>query len=175
MSQPPPPGYSAPPVRPPKLKTSRRWLPWALGLLALVVGLVIGGSNSKTKNVDVAVPGPTTTQSATETLTETQTQTATTTPTQVVATKTVQVRVTFTPTPVGATGDGQYLVGSEIQPGTWHTPGGADCYYERDNSLGGEVGAIIANDNITGPTTIQIDPSDKAVKFNGGCAWSKTG
>ncbi|MDT4982536.1 MAG: hypothetical protein QOF95_26 [Pseudonocardiales bacterium] len=35
--------------------------------------------------------------------------------------------------------------------------------------------AIIVNDNITGPTTIDIAPSDFAFKSSGGCDWVRVG
>jgi len=37
------------------------------------------------------------------------------------------------------------------------------------------VDDIIVNDNFSGPTTIEIDPSDKAIQVSGGCEWSKIG
>jgi hypothetical protein len=91
----------------------------------------------------------------------------------VIATKTVQVRVTFTPPPVAETSDGQYVVSGEIKAGLWHTDDG-DCYYARLSDLEGGVNSIIANGN-TGPATIQINPSDRAVEFSGGCTWRKIG
>ncbi|MEO8888657.1 MAG: hypothetical protein ABI301_06070 [Jatrophihabitantaceae bacterium] len=69
--------------------------------------------------------------------------------------------------------DGTFRVGTEIKPGTYHTDGqGGGCYYERDRK-GDGVDAIIANDNLSGPTTIDIQPSDYAFKSSGGCAWTR--
>ena len=65
--------------------------------------------------------------------------------------------------------DGTFRVGSEIAPGTYHTnPAGSACYWERD---GRGTDNIIANDNITGPTTIDIASSDYAFTSSGGCDW----
>jgi len=167
---PPPPPTPTPANHAPKTRLrSRKWFPWAAGALTLIVGLAIGGAAGSSGKDVKAEPGPTVTATATTTAT------VTSQPTNVVATKTVTATVTYTPAPVDETSDGQYLVGSEITPGTWHTDGGTHCYYERDSDLTGGLTSIIANDNITGPTTIQIAATDKAVKFNGGCTWSRIG
>lgn len=118
-----------------------------------------------------ATPAPTVTDTVTTIVVESATVTAT--PTKVIATKTVQVRVTFTPPPVAMTTDGQYLVGAELKAGLWHTDD-SDCYYARLRDLNGGVYSIINNGN-TGPATIQVQSSDRAVEFSGGCLWEKIG
>jgi hypothetical protein len=120
---------------------------------------------------------------------------------QITATATVhRVTATVTPTkvdvlaphaePVGALNDGTYLIGSKIQPGAYHTDdipvlsklceGGVDatcgCSYTRLSNLSGDPSAIIASDLfIDGPTTIQVERTDYALKLFGGCAWAKIG
>ncbi|MEV5410007.1 hypothetical protein AB0K60_14370 [Thermopolyspora sp. NPDC052614] len=53
-------------------------------------------------------------------------------------------------------GDGQFLVGEDIRPGTYKTagPDGSTCYWARLRNASGELSAIIANDNITGPVRV---------------------
>ena len=96
-------------------------------------------------------------------------------------TKTVSVpgpTVTVTP-PAAASisGDGTYVVGTEVAPGTYHTAGAADgnCYWERLSGLSGTFDDIIANDNTDGPTTVTISATDKAFKTEGCESWSKIG
>jgi hypothetical protein len=152
---------------------------WALALPIIIAGIIIAitvrsCSGPKTKTVAVAGPTSTVTATATATVQTTTTATVTTTPTKVIATRTATVRVTYTPPPVDQIGDGQYIVGRELTPGLYHTTGG-DCYWERMKDLSGGFDSIIANDNITGPTTIEIAASDKAFKTSGGCKWSRIG
>jgi hypothetical protein len=156
-----------------KLKKSWWMRGWVIALAALIVGVVIGSAGGKAKTVTVTrdVAGPVTT----DTTTETATATVTTTPTKVVATRTVKVTVTFTPPPASPFSDGQYLVGPEVKPGVYHTSGEGGCYYARLANLNGAVDSIIVNDNISGPTTIEISSSDKAIQVSGGCTWAKIG
>jgi hypothetical protein len=69
--------------------------------------------------------------------------------------------------------DGVYEVGAEIKPGTYKTPGGADCYYARLRS--DDTSDIITNNSSTGPQTVRVRPTDKFVEFSGGCEWGGTG
>lgn len=70
-------------------------------------------------------------------------------------------------------GDGTFLVGDDIQPGTYRTAGGAGCYWARLKGTSGELGDIIANGNVTGPTTITIAPSDAAFQTSGCVEWQQ--
>lgn len=118
----------------------------------------------------------TTTKTVTVHDTITATATVTATPTKVIATRTTTVRVTYTPPPVNVITDGTYVVGSDIPPGMYRTDGqgtGSACYWARLSSL--NTGDIIDNGNITGPTTTQIPPTDRAFEITGGCTWSKVG
>ena len=186
MSYAPPqqPPYGMPPVPlDPSYHPQRKrpwWrATWALIAAGAVVGLIVGsvaGAGAKQKPKSVTVAGPTTTATvAGPAKTTTATVQVTTTPTKVVATHTRTVTVTFTPPVKVALSDGTFRVGSEIKAGTYHTdPNGADCYWERDGQ-GDGIDAIIANDNITGPTTIDIHSSDFAFKTSGGCDWVRIG
>jgi hypothetical protein len=74
------------------------------------------------------------------------------------------------------TQDGTYVVGKDIKAGTWHTDGQSDlggCYWERDRNLDGDLGSIIANNDITGPSTVSVHSSDKAFQVSGDCVWTR--
>lgn len=62
---------------------------------------------------------------------------------------------------------GTYLVGIDIQPGTYKGQAGTEitesCYWARLRNVSGELGAIIANDNATGQFYVQVRPSDFAL------------
>ncbi|MEV0624579.1 hypothetical protein [Nonomuraea wenchangensis] len=55
-------------------------------------------------------------------------------------------------------GDGQYLVGEDIKPGTYKTAGadGLNCYWARLKNASGELTAIIANGNVQGQTRVAL-------------------
>lgn len=82
-------------------------------------------------------------------------------------------------TPAGALTDGTYMVGSEIQPGSYHTSGPASdsimhaCTWSRNKDTSGEFTSIIANHVSSGPDTLTVQSTDAAVEFAGGCAWTK--
>jgi hypothetical protein len=95
-------------------------------------------------------------------------------PRKVVATRTRVRSVTFTPPPKRSFSDGTYLVPEDIRPGLYQTDGhgdGTGCYWETDRNLSGDFNAIVSNDNIDGPTTIQLGSNVRAFKVNGGCLW----
>jgi hypothetical protein len=53
-------------------------------------------------------------------------------------------------------------------PGLWFSPGGVNCYWERDRGFSGDVTKdIIANHGGAGPTYVQVDPGDAALKVDG--------
>ncbi|MGH8859895.1 MAG: hypothetical protein ACRDVG_01450, partial [Jatrophihabitantaceae bacterium] len=95
-------------------------------------------------------------------------------PTKVIATRTRTTTVTYTPPPRPGFSDGTYLVGTDIRPGIYRTAGGDYCYWERMHDLAGNLGSIIANDNITGPTVVQVFSSDRAFQVSGGCQWRRS-
>lgn len=61
-------------------------------------------------------------------------------------------------------GSGTYLVGEDIQPGTYRTvlDGSSSCYWARLAGLSGELGDIIANDNVSGQAFVTIAETDVA-------------
>jgi len=63
---------------------------------------------------------------------------------------------------------GTYLIGSDIQPGTYRGQTGTDisdsCYWARLQNVAGDLDSILANDNATGQFYVQVLPSDFALK-----------
>ena len=58
-------------------------------------------------------------------------------------------------------GDGDFVVGKDIQPGTYRTRvGSPGCYWARLKGFSGTVEDVIANDNTDGPEVITIAASD---------------
>ncbi|WP_445527227.1 hypothetical protein [Streptomyces cyslabdanicus] len=73
-------------------------------------------------------------------------------------------------------GDGSYVVGKDIQPGTYKTAGNSDsCYWERARDASGEFESILANDNVTGTSYVTVKASDKLFKTNGCEGWQTVG
>ena len=71
-------------------------------------------------------------------------------------------------------GDGTYVVGKDIKPGTYRTRvGSSGCYYERLSGFGGSLGEIIANDNTDYPAIVTIDPTDKGFKSQDCGTWTQ--
>lgn len=72
---------------------------------------------------------------------------------------------------------GTYLVGIDIQPGTYKGQAGDDiteaCYWARLRDVSGELGAIIANGNATGQYYVQVQPGDFA--FSTKCEMERVG
>lgn len=71
--------------------------------------------------------------------------------------------------------DGTFVVGSEVQPGTYKTEGvdGFACHYARLADTSGEPQAIIAYDIPQGPSTVTIEDSDGAFETSGCQPWTK--
>jgi hypothetical protein len=72
-------------------------------------------------------------------------------------------------------GDGTYLVGTEIQPGTYKNSSSNSCYYERLSGLTGSLDEILSNENPSGPAIVEILSSDKAFKSQRCGTWEKIG
>ncbi|MGH3989411.1 MAG: hypothetical protein ACRDTZ_19185, partial [Pseudonocardiaceae bacterium] len=73
-------------------------------------------------------------------------------------------------------GEGRFLVGTDIAPGTYQTTGESgslDCYWERLKDTSGATNSIIANDLGAGPATVTIDKSDAAFQTRWCNTWSK--
>ncbi|RJL31617.1 hypothetical protein [Bailinhaonella thermotolerans] len=73
-------------------------------------------------------------------------------------------------------GEGIFLVGKDVQAGTYASAGPASgspaCYWARLKGVSGQASDIIANGYQKGPQTITIDPADKAFQSMGCQDWS---
>ncbi|MFD0315469.1 hypothetical protein [Streptomyces flavalbus] len=70
-------------------------------------------------------------------------------------------------------GDGDFQVGSDIQPGTYRTSGNDDglCYWERAKDASGELDSLLANDNVTGTSYVTVKATDKLFKTSDCADW----
>ncbi|GHE84878.1 hypothetical protein GCM10018789_11090 [Streptomyces werraensis] len=177
----PPAGAGQPPaVTPTRPKPSRRkaWLTHgATALVALVIGASIGGDGESGGKDDSAAPAPAVTVTETAPAEAGEPEPA----------PTVTEKVTVTPKPAkkpGAAttveGDGQYLVGDDMQAGTYKTAGPEkgsiieNCYWARTKDASGEFGAIIANDNLQGQGRVTVNKGEY-FETDGCQEWTKVG
>ncbi len=73
-------------------------------------------------------------------------------------------------------GDGTFIVGTDIEPGTYRTTGGSNCYYARLSGFGGTDNNIIANANTNGNGAIvTIKASDAGFQSSGCDTWTQIG
>lgn len=140
-------------------------------VVGLVLGVAMGGSGSS--DAASATPAPTVTVHDTVTVTAKAKPAPT-----VTVTKTVKPKAKAKPAVVTVPGDGTYLVGTDIKPGTYKTSGPADsvipnCYWERSSSTSGNMDGILANDNLSGAGVVTVLPSDKVFKTTGCNDWTK--
>lgn len=70
-------------------------------------------------------------------------------------------------------GEGAYIVGTDIEPGTYRNSGSSGCYYERLNAFTGDFDAIIANGNADTPTIVTIAPTDAGFQSNDCGTWTE--
>ena len=79
--------------------------------------------------------------------------------------------------PVDLFGPGTYLVGTDIQSGTYRTTGpshsGGSCYWSRLTDTSGDVDTTITDGSGQGPTTVTIKESDRAFSTSGCTQWEK--
>lgn len=173
---PPPP---APPAAPTSVTRNRWWKSlWFVALVAALVGVGIGAASAGGSGKPATQPAPTVTAtvSATATVDVRSTVTAQPIVRKVIATRTKTRTITYTPPPKPAVGDGTYEVGVDIKPGQYRTDGqgdGSGCYWERDRNLSGAVNSIIANDNIDGPSIIEVNRGEY-LQISGGCEWRRS-
>lgn len=83
--------------------------------------------------------------------------------------------------PLTQVSDGDYEVGVDMAPGKYKTPGPDtqgnildSCYWGRSRNDSGELRSIIANDNITGQSTVTVKAGE-VFNATGGCTWTKVG
>jgi hypothetical protein len=144
-------------------------------IIAVIVGVAIGSAGSTTSPAKpaairiktVTTPGPTVTI----------TPPAKPRPT-VTVTQTIRAKPKRVSPHASMSGDGVFVVGSDIEPGTYHTSGavdgaGGNCYVALLGST--DTNDIIDNANVTGPDTITVGSSVKAVQIQGCNTWSRIG
>ena len=70
--------------------------------------------------------------------------------------------------------DGTFIIGKDIQAGTYRTRKAASgCYYSRLNGFSGELEDINANELTNAPAIVTIDASDKGFKSSGCGTWTQ--
>ena len=71
-------------------------------------------------------------------------------------------------------GDGMYIVGKDIEPGTYKNDGGSGLgYWARLSGFNGELENIIANGNPEGSVIVEISESDVGFHTFGSGTWTK--
>ncbi len=70
-------------------------------------------------------------------------------------------------------GDGIFIVGTDIEPGTYKNSGQSSCYYSRLSGFGGDLGDIISNENTDDVAIVTIAASDKGFKSTRCGTWTK--
>jgi hypothetical protein len=73
-------------------------------------------------------------------------------------------------------GEGRFLVGTDIAPGSYQTTGPSghlDCYWERLKNTNDVTDSIIANDLGPGPALVTIDKSDAVFQTRWCNTWTK--
>jgi len=73
-------------------------------------------------------------------------------------------RVTF--------GDGIFIVGTDIEPGTYRSTGQSGCYYVRLSGFDGSLDQILASENTDSPAVVTIEPVDKGFKSSRCGTWT---
>ncbi len=70
-------------------------------------------------------------------------------------------------------GQGTFIVGTDMVPGTYRSSKGADCYWARLRNFSGLISGIIAN-NFGGTAVVTIHSSDKGFQSSRCGNWTKT-
>ncbi|TPQ24016.1 hypothetical protein FGD71_001080 [Streptomyces sporangiiformans] len=148
----------------------------AVALVSLFVGVGIGaadGSDAADGSVDEAGSKPRPTVTVTE-AEKAEAEPAAT----VTETVTAKPKKTEKAGPVSSfSGEGEYLVGEDIKPGTYKSAGPEDefgCYWERAKDASGEFGSIITNNNLQGPGRVTLNQGEY-FKTNRCQEWKRVG
>lgn len=70
-------------------------------------------------------------------------------------------------------GDGMYIVGTDIQPGTYRSSGTEGCYYARLRGFTGSFGDIVSNNNTDTSAIVTIASSDEGFIATRCGTWTK--
>src|SRR6266487_1920953 len=140
------------------------WIGVLFVAAAAITGVVQGiqesfaPTSTPTSSQATSAPTPTPTSSR-----------ATSTPTQVPTPK-----PTAKPAPSFAHfGDGTFVVGKDIKPGTYKSGGQQGCYYARLSGFGGTVDDIISNANTDTAAIVTISASDKGFQSDSCGTWTR--
>lgn len=152
--------YQPMPPPPPKKKSRRGWIIASIVIGVLILSGIIANGSPKSATTDT-----TTTAVPTQQTQVTNTSKPTSTPHS-------------QPTPTAVTyphfSDGNFVVGKDIQPGTYRTrTASSGCYYARLSGFGGTLGEIITNANTDAPAIVTISASDKGFQSTGCGSWTK--
>jgi len=71
--------------------------------------------------------------------------------------------------------DGTYIVGTDVEPGTYRSSGSSGCYYARLSGFSGGLENLIANDNTDAPAVVEIAPTDAGFESKRCGTWTKIG
>ena len=69
--------------------------------------------------------------------------------------------------------EGTYIVGTDIEPGTYRNSGGTGCYYARLSGFHGGLEGIISNGNSDAPVVVEIAPTDAGFKSTRCGSWER--
>jgi hypothetical protein len=173
-----PPEWKQPPAPKPGMPKAAKITLGIFGGLVLIGGcnaIITGGKGTDSTPTSAAKPAP----APTVTVTVTQTVAAAAAPAVTVTAAAAPAEPAKEPAPAPGdsfAGSGTYLVGDDIQPGTYKTAGPGSlgmCYWERDKDSSGGFDSIIANENLKGQGVVTIKSSDKVFKTTGCQAWVK--
>ena len=71
-------------------------------------------------------------------------------------------------------GGGDFIVGTDMQPGTYRNTASAGCYWARLRGFGHTLDDVVANDNTDAQAVVTIDPGDKGFESTRCGTWTKT-
>ncbi|MFF7837467.1 hypothetical protein ACFZC6_01310 [Streptomyces ossamyceticus] len=152
----------------------------AISAASLLVGVGIGASGDSGSPADGstdAKAGPRPTVTVTETKAERIDPEPASTVTET-ATVTAKPKKTKESGPASSfSGEGEYLVGEDVKPGTYKTAGADSefgCYWERAKDASGEFDSIIANNNLEGPGRVTLNDGEY-FKTNRCKEWKRVG
>ena len=78
------------------------------------------------------------------------------------------------PSPADSFGDGDWVVGEQIQPGRYQAQVGSWCYWERSSGFAHGFAEILANDNVQdGNAIVEIAPGDRRFTSSGCGTWTR--
>lgn len=71
-------------------------------------------------------------------------------------------------------GDGELIVGTDIEPGTWHSAGQAGCYWARLRGFTHDPDDVVADGSTASPVTVTITPTDRGFRSVGCGTWTRS-